>query len=244
MANKKSSKKIESESSKSSDIPVSQPKTTQEELIAQYNSPIMTEMQNLVSFEIFILLLIYRELSMAQITTYIHKSKPTVFRHLQKLVDLGVVRETREEKVRSDVPAKIYTADVSKFLEIPNITPDQLMQMDPLNKMKYYESIRKIVISTSQFGRSALERFETFYANLDSTPFGPLQQFMDAQRLTLTFNLLSESQYKKYIVAYQKFMIGFMGELIEDEKENPNALKPYLMLYSILPMTDIFGKKP
>ena len=64
---------------------------------------------------------------------------------------------------------------------------------------------------------------------------------MEPPRLTLTMSLLSENQYQKYLTAYKKFITEITTELITDEKEHPNAIKPYLMLYSILPITEILG---
>jgi len=231
-------------------------KTSDNKILDQFNSPLFLELQNPVSLEIFTLLLIYRELSMTQITIYIQKSKPTVFRHLKKMLELGLVRESREQqKKRGDLPIKFFTADLSALQRIPNVTPAQTQQFDPQNKLKFFEAMRDLTITTSQFSRSMLQRFEDFFIHLDSKPGGPFQTFMESMEtmdlndpkklppMSLNLNLLSANQYQKYLVAYKEFMIKIMGELIEEEKANPNAIKPYLMLYSVLPITQIFGKR-
>ncbi|UCG02688.1 MAG: helix-turn-helix domain-containing protein [Candidatus Heimdallarchaeota archaeon] len=61
-----------------------------------------------VRHNIFFLLNVYRELSLTDLSQLLHKSKPALHRHIQKMIEAGIIKESKEEKVRGSIKAKYY----------------------------------------------------------------------------------------------------------------------------------------
>ena len=55
------------------------------------------------------MLIIYRELSILELSKRIGKAKSTIYEHLKKMINSGFVKESREEKARSNIYKKFYT---------------------------------------------------------------------------------------------------------------------------------------
>ncbi|MFW9818037.1 MAG: winged helix-turn-helix domain-containing protein, partial [Candidatus Thorarchaeota archaeon] len=55
------------------------------------------------------LLIIYRELSILDLSKRIGKAKSTIYEHLKKMMDAGFVKVSREEKSRSNIYRKYYS---------------------------------------------------------------------------------------------------------------------------------------
>ena len=90
----------------------------------------MACMQNEVDFEIFMYFIIYRELSLSRLNELItNKSKPTLHRHLQNLLQAGIIVEAREEKVRGHIPAKIYQLSQLALNFMPHYSQEQIENM-------------------------------------------------------------------------------------------------------------------
>lgn len=60
-------------------------------------------------FQICNFLIIYRELSILDLSRRIGKSKSTIYEHLKKMMDAGFVKVSREEKSRSNIKRKYYS---------------------------------------------------------------------------------------------------------------------------------------
>jgi hypothetical protein len=58
----------------------------------------------------------------------------------------------------------------------------------------------------------------------------------------MTMNVLTETQYQKWLELYREFMMKFMQVIIETQASEPDAEKTRLSLTSMLPLKRIFGK--
>ena len=65
--------------------------------------------QNEIRLLIWGLLNIYNELSFTEIAQKLGKSKSTIHPHLHKLIDVGLVKVSKQKKVRGSIPAKYYS---------------------------------------------------------------------------------------------------------------------------------------
>ena len=72
-------------------------------------SPASIIEQNETRLLIWGLLNTYPELSFSELARKLGKSKSTLFPHLKKLIDVGLVQIAKEEKVRGSIPAKYYS---------------------------------------------------------------------------------------------------------------------------------------
>ena len=65
-------------------------------------------LKNKTKFQIIINLLINNEMSMTELSKTIKKSKSTVHRHLQELIDEDLIKVSKEKQVRGSIHAKYY----------------------------------------------------------------------------------------------------------------------------------------
>ncbi len=192
-----------------------------------------------VSLHLMMLLIVHRELSLSQMTDAIKKSKPTVHRRLQAMIDCGLVIESREEHVRGNIPAKFYRVDETVIGKIPGFTKEQIDAMDTTQKATFYQDIRDAVKSTIIFSTSALDAFREHLDGLD--PRTELVAYFDQMDFHMNMNLLTENQYQRWMELYRDFGMKFMQMIVETQAKEPGAEKTRLNLMAMLPAKRIFG---
>lgn len=202
-------------------------------------SLLMEMFENETSFEIIMLLITYRELSLTQLTDKIGKSKPTIHRYLQRLQKSDIVKETREKKVRGNIYAKYYSANIKKLQELPYISQEEYTKLNSEQKIEVYKVVIEFLKPTISFLKNSLEKLHSFLDNLASATNETIQQFMAPQDLHLTMNFFNEVQYQKYLQLLIDFKQKMLKMLVEEEKKNPGATKPYLVFDSIIPFKKI-----
>ncbi|MFX0117588.1 MAG: winged helix-turn-helix domain-containing protein, partial [Candidatus Hodarchaeota archaeon] len=57
-------------------------------------------LESKIRYRILLLLFAYGELSLTDLSNRLNKSKPALYHHLQKMIDLGLVEVSREKQVR------------------------------------------------------------------------------------------------------------------------------------------------
>ena len=65
--------------------------------------------KNPIKNKLLIYLFVYGELSLTELRDKLKKSKSTVHRHLQELIQVGFIDESKEEQVRGSIKAKYYS---------------------------------------------------------------------------------------------------------------------------------------
>lgn len=206
-----------------------------------YLALVMNILKDNTDLEIFTLLLMYQEQSLTQLTNSINKSKPTLSRHMQKLVSCGLV-DVREEKVRG-VKAKYFSLNLAKLQSLPNISHEDLKSAS--HNEEYYNILKNFLDtlkSTAFLGQKMLGNFVSGLDQLDWTP-KVLSQFFGSKMLSLSFNVLSEAQFQRYLTITQEFTIKLKSALIEEEIKDPHAINPYFIFHAALPNNMYLMKK-
>jgi DNA-binding transcriptional ArsR family regulator len=198
----------------------------------------MKLLQDPITFKIFLLLLTYNELSLVELTQKVGKSKPTVFRHLQKLIEANYVIESREEKVRGSILAKYYRPKLDNFSPSHAMAPDQLQLLPTSEKIRFYREICQATNVTINFIKSALDELQLY---LENKPAEEIPNFVLAPDISLSLNVLSEKAYQKWLEIYQKAMMEFY-QTMQPELMNPDTEKPYALMLGILPMKNIYNQ--
>jgi len=112
-------------------------------------------------FQICNFLIIYRELSILDLSRRIGKSKSTIYEHLKKMMDAGFVRVSREEKSRSNIKRKYYSW-VEKDSERGR--PEKFSEVYCKNKIDLLRSFavlnQSILKNWIEFLESLREKFE------------------------------------------------------------------------------------
>lgn len=108
-------------------------------------------------FQICNFLIIYRELSILDLSKRMGKSKSTIYEHLKKMMDAGFVKVSREEKSRSNIYRKYYSW-IEKDSEI--IKPEKFSE-------EYCRSKIETLRSFAVLNQSILKNWIDFLGSLE-----------------------------------------------------------------------------
>ncbi len=191
--------------------------------------------KNPTNYEILMLLFMYHEISLKKLTNKISKSKSTIHRHLKKLIENGLVIESKEKKVRSHIKAKYYSINRETWSKFTSISPEQFELFDEKQKIQMYHLIIDVLIPTIIFSIKSFTKLQETLENLKISNDKDIQSFMEPQDLHLNMNFLSKPQYEQYIKLLNDFSQKFIQIIIEEETKSPNAEKPFLLINTIIP---------
>ncbi len=200
---------------------------------------LMNIMKDSVSLHIMMLLIVYRELSLSQLTDAVKKSKPTVHRRLQAMIECGLVKETREEHVRGNILAKYYRIDETVISKVPNFTKEQIDAMDTTQKLVFFENIRDAIKSTIVFSINTLNEFLGYLNGLD--PQSELIPYFNQVDFSMNMSVLTANQFKRWLELYQEFVLKFLQMINETKTSEAGVEKTHLYITAMLPIRRIFG---
>ncbi|MHA1166371.1 MAG: winged helix-turn-helix domain-containing protein [Candidatus Hodarchaeales archaeon] len=206
---------------------------------------------NKIRFRILQLLFVYGELSLTALSKHMHKSKPALYHHLQKMIGLGIVRVSREEHIRGSIKAKYYSLDEQVAMKIQLISEEELMRIDdPLKRLDTLKSIISTYRNSISLFRSKMDMLDLYADfleersrnNEESEPVD-----IDLQSLVIDYNVgfhaqyLTEKEYTKLMEYYQEFQSKVREILItQDSQKNQGRIKaeerPYFLITMILPL--------
>ena len=201
--------------------------------------------QNETRLLIWGLLNIYPELSFSELARKLGKSKSTLFPHLQKLIDVGLVQIAKEKKVRGSIPAKYYSLVPEALEKTVFTTIDSSEGID--------EEVSQLIINkgkaTIDYSKRILEmglRFWDTLENLDDSekvieilnnlPTKKYEDVIKHGKFMHTRFFLTEDQYRKWVELYFDLAIKFDLEISKEYAENPNVDRPYYFFAFILPI--------
>ena len=200
-------------------------------------------LQNPLDFEILMYFVIYKELTLSRLEELIpHKSRPTVYRHIQNLLEAGIIIEAREEKVRGHILAKIYQISLEGLNAMPRYTQEQIGKMSEKDKLKLYENIRKALYPTIQFMENSLHRMFNYLQLLRPPPSKELYEVFEHPEFHLNLNFFTEAQFQLFLSEFEKFLLGIVPKIMELEAKEPEAERPYLYLTGLLPIKKIIDR--
>ncbi|TFG01859.1 MAG: ArsR family transcriptional regulator [Promethearchaeota archaeon] len=194
-----------------------------------------------LKMKILLNLLIAEELSLTQITNKLDKSKPTIHRHLKKLIKNKVVEVSKEKKVRGSIKAKYYKlADdfqasinpyrrsiLSKIHDFDTEDIDieevvKLIRFYILIILKPLKTLNQILDSNEKDGFGRKYRINTLIKNLEPS---------------LEVMFFSEKQHEEILELLNSFY-SRLKEIIKDDDEN-NTEKPYYLSFFTLKLKEL-----
>lgn len=204
-----------------------------------------------IRFRILQLLFVYGELSLTELTKHMNKSKSALYHHLQKMINFGVVKVSREEQVRGSIMAKYYRLDEQSALNIQLISEEELKKIsNPKKRLKTLESIINTYKSSISLFRKKMDILDLYtdflekevQAREDSDKIQlDFQQLISDYNIGFQAQYLSEKQYKKFIEYYQDFYLKIREMIVSndskrDQKNGKIAERPYFVLTLIMPL--------
>ena len=206
---------------------------------------------NEMRFHIIMLLQVYNELSLTELAEKVGRTKPTVHHHLQKMLELGVVIESREETVRGSIPAKFYSLSKQER-NLPGVmfswvigTDDSKVRFHRLNIfLGALKSISHRFLTS--FGLSEYyikfieQEADRGEQNIDYTM---LEQFHKENPSYWQYHLLSDEQFEEYEEIYDDFNNKIKTLKEKQSSSGDTNDKSHLILVTTLPIRKILDLK-
>lgn len=194
-----------------------------------------------LKFKIMMLLLIYRELNVTQISNLLSQSKATVSRHLNDME--GVIVRHREEFKDREIEGRItpkYYRIGDDFLRL--IMPlETYRSIDGVEgQMRFYRELIGLLRTGVEVSKDSLDMINPMISYLESS-MGDHESAKKAfdeyvlgdDGVALGMFLMSERQYRLFL-SYQKEMMQKMMDSRSDEpKDSP---RPYMFIGSTMNM--------
>ncbi|UYP47524.1 hypothetical protein NEF87_003809 [Candidatus Lokiarchaeum ossiferum] len=205
--------------------------------------------KNNLRFQMWGLFSMYPELTLADLSEKLGKSKSTIHPHLKILEELGIIEEIREEKVRGNIKAKVYQlqhdyeekltswekkCDCHERKEVDKAMGKTLIE----NTISRVKIMKKTLETEMRF----LEKLQN--SGIDGPDEYALQILndiysFDPERRSRTYSLfdyMSHDSYMEYMKFYDKFFKEINIFERAEMKANPKAEKPYHAFTHIIPL--------
>ena len=199
--------------------------------------------KNPLKNKILIYLFVYGELSLTELRDKLRKSKSTVHRHIQDLIQIGFVEESKEEKVRGSIKAKFYS--ISKaFIKngihygIDDMVRDstKIFETGDEDQIKNYFKMMKTTIKTL---KKPLEIMEKYGENISKSInlFNPEEIQVQPLMKMIFLNPKQIKKFKEYLRDFWKKVETLFEE--EDNGENGSAVNPFYFSFVLLNLKNL-----
>ena len=148
------------------------------------------------NFQIFIQLMSYSELSLSELTQNINKSKPTLSRRLNRMIEVGMI-DSYEEKVRG-VYAKHYKLSPEILKPLPHYTTEQLARLSNNEKNEIINNLKHSLIAAANFCASTLTQSKIALESLGSSINEQAENILIHPKYYLSFMPLTEEEYFEF----------------------------------------------
>ncbi|UCC19779.1 MAG: winged helix-turn-helix transcriptional regulator [Promethearchaeota archaeon] len=193
-----------------------------------YKEPFFELLESEIRFRIFSLLNIYPELSFSEIAEQLNKSKSTLHPHIQKLMDIGVVELSRDEKVRGNFTRNYYSLKSGVFNDLKVADKDSsLIDNYAFIVIKNWV---KFIIKTMKLYEKFLNRLELDESGLDILK----KNILNHETLSGMF-FFSPKQYREA----SDLTIKYLKDLERIQSEGIKEEKPFYLLSITLPIKDM-----
>ncbi len=204
--------------------------------------------KNKIRLRIFLILTVYGELSLTELSTHMNKSKPALYRHLQIMIELGVIKVSRQEKVRGSIMAKYYSLEERQTKQLSK--EEILATDDPEKRIELVKDISEIYKSAASLFRNSLDLVDPYTAFLEEEVEGAeekpekelsLDHLLFDNRLIFHITQLTQEQYLKYLEYYQAFCLKVENMITVDLKSDKLEQRPYYVQTVIMPLKKLLN---
>ena len=200
----------------------------------------------------------YPELTLADLSKYLNKSKSTIHPHLKMLEEMEIIEEIREEQVRGRIKSKIYSLKKGydeKFASwglLPNCTKTSIdeemgigiaknssnwiqIQIDNLKLQQvFFQELEKKLQTPEK--KEALEILERIYGLKKEKEVSRIM----TKKTLKSFGYFDEKTYLKLRELFSEFYTKLAKFSHDAEKDNPTIEKPYYFFMNVIPMKEVY----
>ncbi|WP_371802820.1 ArsR family transcriptional regulator [Candidatus Lokiarchaeum ossiferum] len=189
------------------------------------------------NFQIFIQLLSYSDLSLSEITQNIDKSKPTLSRRLNRMIEVGLIT-SYDEKVRG-VYAKHYKLNPEILKPLPHFTTEQLTNISDEEKKEIIDNLKQSLIAAANFCASTLTQSKIALDSLGSSINEQAENILIHPKYYLSFIPLSEDEYFEFQRLSKNLEENLNNFIRKNREGKAYELKNYLALIQAGPTMNI-----
>ena len=190
---------------------------------------------------IMLLLLIYRKLSLSQLSKLLGRTKATVTHHLKKFEMLNIIKISRKES-RGSIDAKVYELDpdffdlvkfnFESFKSLEQKESKELLRYVLLRDKWMFEAFRNILVFANRFYQEIDEK----YLSDDKEFVKQAQDFYFDNSINYDLWFITENGRKSYVKALTQFKEE-IKKIIEDDNMRGKLIeRPYCILHLLLPL--------
>ena len=191
-------------------------------------------MEGLTRLRIILALLIFRKLSLTELSSLLGRVKSTLTHHIKKLEYLQIIKSTRKE-ARGSIDAKVYEL-IPGFLEHLHIDSDKIGTDIPneiiLSDLQFFKIIKLIY-------EQVILYYEAVSKQKKTKSYKDFRQKHFKSPIMYKYWFLSDNARIKY----EKLMDEFdnqLKEIIKDDNlKNPEVVRPYLVFHTFFPLKQI-----
>jgi DNA-binding transcriptional ArsR family regulator len=188
----------------------------------------------------------------------LNKSKPALYHHLQKMIDLGLVEVSREKKVRGSIKAKYYCLSGNTIQKMrPIATIEQLKKItnpkEQLAALKNLSTAYKNAISLFRSSLGMVDHYLDYLEEETLAEEAKQTSNLDFQKIIfdyglgidlLLWNFFTEEQFEKALAYYREFFLKIEKLMAEEtskgeQKKQRPPEHPYFVLTMIMPLNKL-----
>lgn len=215
--------------------------------------------KNDIRFELWGLFSMYPELTLADISEKMGKSKSTIHPHLKLLEEMDIIEEIREEKVRGSIKAKVYALKKGYDEILARWGNEESCRKKTEIDQEMATKIANQGLNMARIKKKTLEMEISFWEKILSSGIGGPDEhaiqmlnemyelnpdtkgrFYKKKESLHTYGYFSNSEY----IAFKKLFAEFfkkLNEVIhEEERDNPNIEKPFYFFGEALPLKRMY----
>jgi len=180
---------------------------------------------NETRLNIYLLIVVQRDITLDEICQFIGKSKSTVHHHVQQLLDSGLIDEVTKPGSKTRYYRRMELGINKRIQEIFRLgTFEKQTKKKQREINDLYEELHKvsniIMINTLQY------LMDSYYPNLEEIDI--VKRYDQLGELMLGFYYLSEENAKKFREEYRELALKYYN----DEREHPERKKPYGIFFA------------
>ena len=199
-----------------------------------------------IRFDIIIYLLIYKELDLPVLSEMLNKSKPTVLRHINRLVELGIVSppyHVDPDRQPGDKKRNYYRL-MPRAVKILN-TRELKNEKDLKKLANAVKAYSDIYESGYWILKGIIELIKVYGLNLKkegasrSSNYEQLKELLEEEFPLFRLHFFNEIQFEKF----QELLQNLHAGLNEIAEQDDGSERPYLYVEIVLPVKKLIEMK-
>lgn len=196
-------------------------------------------------FLIYMILSIYNELSLTQLSKMLKKRKSTISVHLKKMLEANLVEISKRVKVRGDKKAKYYrlVEDIDEKITLFSAKDEE--KMTPAERMSFQLRAHALFAQMNiSFQEKWLEFLNDTLQDIEEGKFEALQEELHL----FEQEFVKFSVFSSYSIPVTKGITKTVYELFaeaeekskEDKQGKEEYIRPEFVTFSVLPIKKVF----